>query len=108
MFTTNSTGYPGCKHITADEKGHKDYTEIIETAKQCAAPTEIEHGEIMGGFAHNQVFQLADKVVEAVKSGAIRKFIVMAGCDGRMRSRDYYTTLPRCSPKTQSFDCGMC
>ena len=92
MFTTNSTGYPGCKHITADEKGHKDYTEIIETAKQCAAPTEIEHGEIVGGFAHNQVLQLADKVVEAVKSGAIRKFIVMAGCDGRMRSRDYYTT----------------
>lgn len=99
MFTTNSTGYPGCKHITADEKGHKDYTEIIETAKQCAAPTEIEHGEIMGGFAHNQVFQLADKVVEAVKSGAIRKFIVMAGCDGRMRSRDYYTTFAEMLPK---------
>ena len=99
MFTTNSTGYPGCKHITADEKGHKDYTEIIETAKQCAAPTEIEHGEIMGGFAHNQVFQLADKVVEAVKSGAIRKFIVMAGCDGRMRSRDYYTAFAEMLPK---------
>lgn len=99
MFTTNSTGYPGCKHITADEKGHKDYTEIIETAKQCAAPTEIEHGEIVGGFAHNQVLQLADKVVEAVKSGAIRKFIVMAGCDGRMRSRDYYTTFAEMLPK---------
>ena len=99
MFTTNSTGYPGCKHITADEKGHKDYTEIIETAKQCAAPTEIEHGEIVGGFAHNQVLQLADKVVEAVKSGAIRKFIVMAGCDGRMRSRDYYTAFAEMLPK---------
>ena len=99
MFTTNSTGYPGCKHITADEKGHKDYTEIIETAKQCAAPTEIEHGEIVGGFAHNQVLQLADKVLEAVKSGAIRKFIVMAGCDGRMRSRDYYTTFAEMLPK---------
>ena len=99
MFTTNSTGYPGCKHITADEKGHKDYTEIIETAKQCAAPTEIEHGEIIGGFAHNQVLQLADKVVEAVKNGAIRKFIVMAGCDGRMRSRDYYTTFAEMLPK---------
>ena len=99
MFTTNSTGYPGCKHIAADEKGHKDYTEIIETAKRCAAPTEIEHGEIIGGFAHNQVLQLADKVAEAVKSGAIRKFIVMAGCDGRMRGRDYYTAFAEMLPK---------
>ena len=99
MFTTNSTGYPGCKHIPADENGHKDYAEIIEAAKTCAAPTEIERGEIIGGFAHNQVLQLADKVVEAVKSGAIRKFIVMAGCDGRMRGRDYYTTFAEKLPQ---------
>lgn len=99
MFTTNSTGYPGCKHIPADEKGHKDYSEIIEIARHCAAPTEIETGKIIGGFAHNQVLQLADKVVEAVKSGAIRKFIVMAGCDGRMRGRDYYTRFAEELPK---------
>lgn len=99
MFTTNATGYPGCKHIAADENGHKDYTEIIEMAKQCATPDEIEKGEIIGGFAHHQVLQLADKVVEAVKSGAIRKFIVMAGCDGRMRSRDYYTAFAEMLPR---------
>ena len=99
MFTMNSTGYPGCKHIEADADGHKDYSELIEIAKHCEAPKEIEHGEIIGGFAHNQVLQLADKVVEAVKTGAIRKFIVMAGCDGRMRGREYYTEFAKALPK---------
>lgn len=99
MFTTNSTGYPGCKYIQADAEGKKDFSEIIEIAKQCQPPTEIEHGEIIGGFAHNQVLQLADKVVDAVKSGAIRKFVVMAGCDGRMKSRDYYTEFAKALPK---------
>lgn len=83
--------FPGFKHIAADENGKKDFSEIIELAKTCAAPIEIEKGEIIGGFAHNQVMQLADKVVDAVKTGAIRKFFVMAGCDGRMKGRDYYT-----------------
>ena len=87
----NSTGFPGWKHIEADANGHKDFSEVIAIAKTCEAPTEIETGEIVGGFSHNQVFALADKIVEAVKSGAIRKFVVMGGCDGRMRSRDYYT-----------------
>jgi hydroxylamine reductase len=99
MFTSNSTGYPGCKYIETDEKGHKDYSEVIELAKHCAAPTELEKGEIVGGFAHNQVLALADKVVEAVKSGAIRKFVVMAGCDGRMRSREYYTDFAKALPQ---------
>ena len=99
MFTTNSTGYPGCKYIQADAEGRKDFSEIIEIAKQCQPPMEIEHGEIIGGFAHNQVLQLADKVVDAVKSGAIRKFVVMAGCDGRMKSRDYYTEFAKALPK---------
>lgn len=99
LFTSNSTGYPGCKHIKADADGHKDYSEIIEAAKRCTPPTEIEKGEIIGGFAHNQVLQLADQVAEAVKSGAIRKFIVMAGCDGRMHSRNYYTDFAETLPK---------
>ena len=99
MFTSNSTGFPGCKHIATDENGRKDYSEVIAIAKTCAAPTEIERGEIVGGFAHNQMMQLADKVVDAVKSGAIRKFIVMAGCDGRMRTRDYYTSFAKQLPK---------
>lgn len=99
MFTSNSTGYPGCKYIETDEKGHKDYSEVIELAKHCAAPTELEKGEIVGGFAHNQVLALADKVVEAIKSGAIRKFVVMAGCDGRMRSREYYTDFAKALPQ---------
>ena len=99
MFTTNSTGYPGCKHIEKDAAGRKDFSEIIEMAKQCQPPTEIERGEIIGGFAHNQVLQLADKVVDAVKSGAIRRFIVMAGCDGRMKSRDYYTEFAKSLPQ---------
>ena len=92
VYTTNSTGFPGWKHIPAREDGKtKDFSEIIAHAKHCAAPNEIEHGEIIGGFAHNQVLALADKVVDAVKSGAIRKFVVMAGCDGRMKNRNYYT-----------------
>lgn len=99
MFTSNSTGFPGCKYILTDENGHKDYSEVIAIAKNCAAPTEIERGEIVGGFAHNQVMQLANKVVDAVKSGAIRKFIVMAGCDGRMRGREYYTSFAEQLPK---------
>ena len=91
IFTTGSAGFPGCKHIVADEKGKKDFSEIIELAKTLKAPEEIETGKIVGGFAHNQVLALADKVVDAVKSGAIKKFVVMAGCDGRMKSREYYT-----------------
>ncbi len=99
VFTTNATGFPGWKHILADENGHKDFSEVIEIAKSCEAPTAIEQGEIIGGFAHAQVFALADQVVEAVKSGAIRKFVVMSGCDGRMKSRDYYTEFAAQLPK---------
>ena len=99
VFTTNATGFPGWKHIVADESGHKDFSEVIEIAKTCKAPTAIEQGEIIGGFAHAQVFALADKVVEAGKSGAIRKFIAMSGCDGRMKSRDYYTEFASRLPK---------
>ena len=99
MFTGNSTGYPGCKHIETGADGHKDYSEVIALAKQCQPPVELETGEIIGGFAHNQVLQLADKVVEAVKSGAIRRFVVMAGCDGRMKSRDYYTDFAKALPQ---------
>jgi len=91
IFTTGSSGYPGCTHINLDNGGKKDFSEIIAMAKALPAPEEIETGNIIGGFAHNQVFALADKIVEAVKSGAIKKFFVMAGCDGRMKSRDYYT-----------------
>ncbi|HZJ82869.1 MAG TPA: hydroxylamine reductase [Clostridia bacterium] len=99
IFTTGSSGYPGCTHIEADDNGKKDFSEIIELAKQLKAPTEIETGSIVGGFAHAQVFALADKVVEAVKSGAIKKFFVMAGCDGRMKSRDYYTEFAKNIPE---------
>ncbi len=99
LFTTGASGVPGCKHIEADENGHKDFSEIIELAKKCKAPVEIETGEIIGGFAHNQVFELADKVVDAVKSGAIKRFFVMAGCDGRMKSRNYYTDFAKKLPK---------
>lgn len=92
IYTTNSAGYPGFKHVPArTEGGQKDFSEIIAQAKSCASPTEIETGEIIGGFAYHQVMELAGPVVEAVKSGAIRKFVVMAGCDGRMKNRDYYT-----------------
>lgn len=99
VFTLNSTGFPGWKHIEEDANGHKDFSEVIALAKQCEAPTEIEKGEIVGGFAHNQVFALADKIVEAVKSGAIRKFVVMGGCDGRMKNRNYYTEFAQALPK---------
>lgn len=99
MWTTGAAGYPGCGHIEADENGYKDFTPIIEQAKTLPAPTEIEHGTIVGGFAHEQVFALADKVVAAVKSGAIRKFVVMAGCDGRQKTRSYYTEFAEKLPK---------
>jgi len=99
IFTTGSTGFPGCKHIKADENGKKDFSEIIALAKTLPAPEEIETGSIVGGFSHNQVLALADKVVEAVKSGAIKKFFVMAGCDGRMKSRSYYTEFAEKLPK---------
>ncbi|MGI5876332.1 MAG: hydroxylamine reductase [Dethiobacteria bacterium] len=99
IFTTGSTGYPGCKHIEPDENGKKDFSEIIALAKALPAPDEIENGSILGGFAHNQVLALADKVVDAVKSGAIKKFFVMAGCDGRMKSRAYYTEFAEKLPK---------
>ena len=89
LFTTNVVGMPGCPHIDGD-CNYKDFSPIIESAKKCQPPTELETGTIVGGFAHEQVFALADKVVEAVKSGAIKKFVVMAGCDGRMKSREYY------------------
>ena len=99
MWTTGAAGYPGCGHIEADENGYKDFTPIIEQAKTLPAPTEIEHGTIVGGFAHEQVFALADKVVAAVMSGAIRKFVVMAGCDGRQKTRSYYTEFAEKLPK---------
>lgn len=100
IYTTGSSGFPGFKHI-AERKNDKskDFSEIIEHAKKCSPPTEIEKGEIIGGFAHAQVFALADKIVEAVKSGAIKKFFVMAGCDGRMKSRNYYTKFAEALPK---------
>lgn len=99
IFTTGASGYPGCAHIEADENGVKDFSSIIEMAKTLDAPTEIETGKILGGFAHAQVTALADKVVDAVKSGAIRKFVVMAGCDGRSNSRNYYTEFAEKLPK---------
>ncbi len=98
LYTTGVVGYPGVKHIPVREDGTKDFSEIIEHAKRCAPPTEIETGEIIGGFAHNTVLSLADKVVEAVKAGKIKKFFVMAGCDGRMKSREYYTEFARKLP----------
>lgn len=99
VFTTNSAGFPGWKHIATGEDGKKDFSEVIALAKTCKAPQEIETGEIVGGFAHAQVFALADQVVEAVKSGAIRKFVVMSGCDGRMKSRNYYEEFAKALPK---------
>lgn len=90
LWTTGATGVPGCKHISGEYGERKDFSRIIEQAKTCAPPEELERGSIVGGFAHEQVFALADQIVEAVKSGAIRKFVVMAGCDGRMKSREYY------------------
>lgn len=90
VFTTNAAGMEGCIHIERDEHGNKDFSQLIEMAKKCDPPIEIEKGVVIGGFAHNQVLSLADKIVEAVKSGAIKRFVVMAGCDGRMPSRKYY------------------
>jgi hydroxylamine reductase len=99
IYTTGVVSFAGLKHIDANENGTKDFSEIIAQAKTCPSPIEIETGTIVGGFAHHQVIQLADKVVDAVKSGAIRKFFVMAGCDGRMKSRDYYTEFAEKLPK---------
>ena len=100
VFTTNNVGFDGVKHIADAEKGKaKDFSAAIKLAKTLPAPTEIETGSIVGGFAHHQVFALADKVVDAVKSGAIKKFVVMAGCDGRHKSRNYYTDFAKAMPK---------
>ena len=99
IYTTGSAGFPGCKHIPGEAGSTKDFTEIIEHAKKCASPTQIEEGTIVGGFAHNQVLALADQIVEAVKTGAIKKFVVMAGCDGRQKGRNYYTDFAKALPK---------
>lgn len=99
LWTTGATAVPGCKHISGAYGEEKDFSGIIEQAKKCAPPEELETGTIVGGFAHNQVLALADQVVEAVKSGAIRKFVVMSGCDGRMKSRDYYKEFAEALPK---------
>lgn len=99
VFTANAVGFPDCAHIESDADGHKDFSAVIALAKKCAPPASLEQGKIVGGFAHNQVLALADKVVEAVKAGKIRKFVVMAGCDGRMKSRDYYAEFAKALPK---------
>ncbi len=99
LYTTGAAGYPGCTHIPGGVGEKKDFSALIAHAKKCPPPTEIERGEIVGGFAHAQVLALADKVVEAVKSGAIRKFVVMAGCDGRAKSREYYTEFAKALPR---------
>ncbi|MFV9568310.1 hydroxylamine reductase [Thermoanaerobacter mathranii] len=99
VYTTGVVGFEGAKHIPEGPDGKKDFSEIIEHAKRCKPPVEIERGEIIGGFAHNQVLELADKIVEAVKTGAIKRFFVMAGCDGRMKSRTYYTEFAKALPK---------
>ena len=99
LYTTGAAGYPGCTHISGEIGEQKDFSVIIEHAKRCAAPTEIETGELIGGFAHAQVLALADQVVDAVKSGAIKKFVVMAGCDGRAKNREYYTEFAKALPK---------
>ena len=99
LYTTGAAGYPGCTHIPGEIGEQKDFSAVIEHAKRCAAPTEIETGELIGGFAHAQVLSLADQIVEAVKSGAVKKFVVMAGCDGRAKSRKYYTEFARALPE---------
>ena len=99
LYTTGAVGYPGCRHIEAGEDGKKDFSQIINQAKQCPPPVELETGSIVGGFAHNQVLALAEPIVEAVKSGAIKKFVVMAGCDGRAPSRNYYMDFAKALPK---------
>ena len=98
LYTTGAAGYPGCRHIPGGIGEEKDFSAIIAHAKRCAPPEQIEQGEIMGGFAHAQVLALADKIVEAVKSGSIRKFVVMAGCDGRAKSREYYAEFAKALP----------
>lgn len=99
LYTTGVASYPGAKFIDEDDKGHKDFSALIEQAKGCKAPEKIEEGTLVGGFAHNQVFALADKVVDAVKSGAIKKFVVMGGCDGRQRDRNYYEEFAKALPE---------
>ena len=99
LYTTGAAGYPGCTHIPGEIGEKKDFSVMIEHARRCPAPTEIETGELIGGFAHAQVLALADQIVEAVKRGAIRKFVVMAGCDGRAKSREYYTEFAKALPK---------
>ena len=99
LYTTGAAGYPGCRHIPGGIGEQKDFSALIEHAKHCVPPQELEQGEIVGGFAHAQVLALADKVVDAVKSGAIKKFVVMAGCDGRSKSREYYTEFAKALPK---------
>ena len=99
VYTTGSAGFPGCKHIPGEAGSTKDFSAIIEHAKKCASPTQIEEGTIVGGFAHNQVLALADQIVEAVNTGAIKKFVVMAGCDGRQKGRNYYTDFAKALPK---------
>ena len=99
VYTTGAVGFEGCKHIEGGYGEEKDFSEIIEHAKKCNSPKEIETGEIVGGFAHNQVIALADKIVDAVKSGAIKKFVVMAGCDGRQKGRSYYTEFAKSLPE---------
>ncbi len=100
VFTTGNVGFPGVKHIPdAENGGMKDFSEIIARAKQCDPPQELEKGEIVGGFAHHQVTALADKIVKAVKSGAIKRFIVMAGCDGRHKCRNYFTEVAQALPR---------
>lgn len=99
LYTTGAAGYPGCPHIPGKIGERTDFSPIIEQAKQCQPPAPIENGEIIGGFAHEQVLALADQIVEAVKSGAIKKFVVMAGCDGRAKSRNYYTDFAKALPK---------
>lgn len=99
MYTTGAAGYPGCTHIAGEAGEQKDFSVIIEHAKKCPAPTEIETGEIIGGFAHAQVLALADKIVDAVKNGAIKKFVVLGGCDGRAKSRNYYTEFAQALPQ---------
>lgn len=99
LFTTGMAGFPGAKHIDADENGSKDFSDIIELAKTCKAPTNLENTKIVGGFAHNQVAELSGKVVEEIKAGNIKKFVVMAGCDGRFKDRNYYTEFAKALPK---------
>lgn len=99
MFTTGAAAYPGCKHIESDSQGYKDFSEIIELAKKCKAPTNLENTKVVGGFAHHQVSELADKIVEEIKEGNIKKFVVMAGCDGRFKQRSYYTDFAKKIPE---------